>query len=410
MVPTAHVLGDGRHVDVSYSAEVPTSDRGPTGHSGPRAIPTTFRDRIRSAGSTGWRVVGLLLAISLSYTALVSFSGLVVPFLLAVVVGSIGVPFVDRLERLRVPRPLGALVLIAGLLAVVGGTIWLVVGGIVEESLEIRLALADGLNEIDGWVADGGWIGDPDRVVDDTFEQGRPLLTGAASWATTIFSSAVAFAIGAFLSFFMLYYLLVDWDRITGWLAGHLGVPGETGTWIINDATDVVRRGFGALTLTSAITAAVIGLAMVLLGIPLAAAVAVATFVTSYVPYLGAILSGAFAFLVALGSNGLGDAVAILVVILVAQNVIQTIVGNRLTSDRLSLHPLPSIISSVCGVAIAGLLGAMLSAPALALAIAVGRRVSASTDDSGVVPPIEGDPGSDGVFDPVDGDDGPDPA
>lgn len=63
-----------------------------------------------------------------------------------------------------------------------------------------------------------------------------------------------------------------------------------------------------------------------------------------------------------------------LIVILVAQNIIQTLVGNRLTSERLNLHPLASIISSVCGVAIAGLLGAMLSAPALALVIAVARR------------------------------------
>lgn len=144
---------------------------------------------------------------------------------------------------------------------------------------------------------------------------------------------------------------------------------------IIDDAVSVVRRGFGALIITSLVTSAVIGAAMLVLGLPLVLTVVVVTFLTSYIPYLGAILSGGFVFLIALGSGSVSDAIVMLVVVLIAQNVIQTIVGNRLTSDRLQLHPLPSIISSVCGVAIAGLLGAMLSAPVLALALAVARRL-----------------------------------
>ncbi len=127
------------------------------------------------------------------------------------------------------------------------------------------------------------------------------------------------------------------------------------------------------------------------------------TFITSYVPYLGAILSGAFAFLVALGSGSTRDAVVILIVVLVAQNVIQTIVGNRLTSTKLSLHPLPSIIASVCGVAIAGLLGAMLSAPAFALAIAVRRRLRDPEMVAGVTVPSPGSHGG------ADADHGGDP-
>jgi predicted PurR-regulated permease PerM len=338
-----------------------------------RSHPT--RDRIWSWGGTAWRLVGILLAASMIYTLIAAFSGLVVPLLLAIVVGTLGVPMIDRLGRHGVPRPVGALLLIALIIVVVIATILVVVRGVVDEAIEIHAVMVEGVSQVDDWLPRGGVTDDPAGMVDAAADQGRPLLAGAATWATTVFSGAVTFGIGAFLALFMVYYILVDWARVRGWVARHLGVSDELGVLIIDDAVSVVRRGFGALTITSLVTSAVIGAAMLVLGLPLVLTVVVVTFLTSYIPYLGAILSGGFVFLIALGSGSVSDAIVMLLVVLIAQNVIQTIVGNRLTSDRLQLHPLPSIISSVCGVAIAGLLGAMLSAPALALALAVARRL-----------------------------------
>ncbi len=123
-------------------------------------------------------------------------------------------------------------------------------------------------------------------------------------------------------------------------------------------------------------TAVLIGAAMLILDLPLAFTVALVTFVTSYIPYLGAIFSGTFGFLVALGAGGTTDAIILLVVILVVQNVVQTVVGNRLASTSLSLHPIASLISTIVGAAIAGLLGATLSAPVLAAIIAIRQRVT----------------------------------
>jgi putative heme transporter len=333
-------------------------------------------DAVRRWGVIGWRIVGILLAAAMSYLLLAAFSGLVVPVVLASVVGTLGVALVDWLEARRVPRPLGALAVIAGLFAVLLAATTVVVNGLIDEGAEIRALASEGVEAIDGWLSDGsGSTTASQHFVDQVAETGRPLLSGAASWATTVFSSALAFSIGVFLALFMLYYVLVDWTVVRRWVSTHLGVPPELGAAIIDDATAVVRRGFVALTLTSLVTTGAIGLAVLLLDIPLALAVMVVTFVASYVPYLGAILSGAFAFVIALGASGPRDALVLLAVILLVQNVLQTIVGNLFTTDRLKLHPLASIVSSVCGVAIAGLLGAILSAPALALALAVSRRV-----------------------------------
>jgi predicted PurR-regulated permease PerM len=294
-----------------------------------------------------------------------------------VVIGMLAVPVVDRLVAWRVPRPLAAMTFIAGLVTLIVAVAAVVVSEVIQQGLEIRLVVSAGLDEIDGWVSDGSTTSDAARDVDRAVDMGRPLLTGAASWATTIFSSALTFALGTFLALFILYYVLTDWTSVRNWTARHLGVSTDVGAGIVDDATSVVRNGFAALTVTSLVTTGLIALTVVILGVPLAVAITFVTFVGSYVPYLGAILSGAFAFLVALGASGPRDALILLVVILIVQNVVQAIVGNRMASDRLQLHPLPSIISSVCGVAIAGVLGAILSAPALALGLAVTRRLRA---------------------------------
>ncbi len=174
---------------------------------------------------------------------------------------------------------------------------------------------------------------------------------------------------------FLLHFILADWERLRGWVASHLGVPSDLGYEIVDDATTVIRRGFSALTVSSVTTAVIIGLTMVILGLPLAFTVALVTFVTSFIPYLGAIFSALFEFLVALGASGLTEALVLLVVILVVQNVVQTVMITKLTSDRLSIHPIASLISTIVGASLAGKLGATPSAPVLAMTIRIAQRV-----------------------------------
>ena len=98
--------------------------------------------------------------------------------------------------------------------------------------------------------------------------------------------------------------MLVDWQNLTGWVGAHLGLEADVGSEVVDDSAVAVRRYFWALTISAVVTAVLIGGAAWLLGVPLAFTIGVVTLVTSYVPYLGAIVSGAFATLIALGANG----------------------------------------------------------------------------------------------------------
>jgi len=128
---------------------------------------------------------------------------------------------------------------------------------------------------------------------------------------------------------------------------------------------------------------------MVVLDLPLAFTVALVTFVTSFIPYLGAILSGGFAVLVALGAGGLDDALIMLAVVLITQNVIQTLLLTKVTSDKLSLHPIVNLGSTIVGATIAGLVGATLSAPIVATLLAIRKRLLNYYTQQQVISPPE---------------------
>jgi len=329
-------------------------------------------------GRSSWLLLGIMGVAAISYAALAALSGIVVPLVIATVLGMLGVPLVDALERRRVPRGLGATLVLVGLIVIAIGSVAIAINGVIDQGDELRTQLTTAFDTIDSWLEELDVdAGVAEERVEQAKDFGVDVVPGVASWFTSAFSGVVAFVTGTLMGMFLLYFILADWERLKSWIGGHLGVPSKLGAEIVDDATSVIRLGFSALTISSIVTAVIIGLTMVILGVPLAFTVALVTFITSYVPYLGAIFSGAFAFLITLGATGLTEAIIMLVVILVVQNVVQTVMTTKLTSDRLSIHPIASLIATIVGAALAGLLGATLSAPVLSMTIRISRRIRA---------------------------------
>jgi len=205
------------------------------------------------------------------------------------------------------------------------------------------------------------------------------LASGLGAALASGLSGIFALFFGLFIGAVLLFYVLTDFPNIAQWIGGHLGnLPEGVGTGIVDDAVAAMRGYFRATTISGVVVSAVIGVAMLLLGIPLAGAVAIVTFLTCYIPFFGAIISGAFAFTVALGANGLTTAVILLVIVLIAQNVLQTVINARVMGDSLNLHPLIVLVVTMLGGIFGGLLGAALGAPTAALLVNAAKRLSAA--------------------------------
>ena len=333
---------------------------------------TTFR----TLGIGAWLALGIagVLALGLYLVALVA--DVAIPLAIAVVLAAILVPLADRLERWHVSRWLGATLVLILALSLVVGTLALIVGAITSQSDEIWTKLGASLQQLDdsSTVLEGASGG----LVPVAHELVR-VLTSGVLWP--VFSSASSFVIGTVLAIFMLLFLLKDWAQITRSTVGRLGLPTEVGQNILDGTVDAFRGYAAGLTIIGAANAAVVFIGALILGVPLAGTIALVSFVTSYVPYLGAFVAGAFAVLIAYGSGGVGVAMAMLAVVLLANNTIQNVVEPFAFGSRLRLHPLAVLLTVTTATMLFGVMGAILAAPLTSAALRAYRQLQ----DAGVI-------------------------
>jgi predicted PurR-regulated permease PerM len=276
------------------------------------------------------------------------------------------------------PRQIASLLVLIGIGALAAVAIGVVVIGIIDQGSEIVDQTQAAIDQTRGWLADQGMTV---LVVDDVQDQLSGFvdeaLPGLLAYVPSAFSGISSFLVGAFIALFILYFILAEWDSLTQWVATNLGVPQDLGEGIVADATRSFRDYFYVLTLASLPVAIMVWVAALVMSVPLAFTIALVTFVTSYVPYIGALISSVFALLIAFGSGGIVPALVMLIVILVAQNVVQPIVQRQLERNALDLHPIAGFGSTIIGSVLFGILGATLSAPAVAMVMRVRDRIRA---------------------------------
>lgn len=338
-------------------------------------------ERLRTHGLNAWYVLGIVALVVVAWTAFTWLSALTVPLVVAIVVGVLFMPMVDRLSQWMSRYAAAGIVLVVALAL----GVWIVkiaVEGVLDQAPLIFEELSAGFEAMVAWLADFGWNLDAEEVIAALEDAVLGLVPGIGGAIGSAFSSLAALLVGTFVALFMLYFIMADWELLSSFTGTHLGVPAELGNGIVEDTVWSMRKYFYVLTITALVTAVMIAVTMGILGLPLVAAVFLVTWATSYIPYIGAFFSGAFAFLIALGSGGLTDAMIVLVVILVAQNVVQPVVQAKMTEDQLNIHPVVAFGSTIVGGAVAGILGATLSAPIVAMVVSINRRVREYGDEA----------------------------
>src|SRR4029078_12713973 len=147
------------------------------------------------------------------------------------------------------------------------------------------------------------------------------------------------------------------------WVDRHLGVPPPVATLITGGVIRSLRGYFRGVTLVAAFTGIVVGLAAWLLGVPLAGTIGVVTFVTAYVPFIGAFVAGAFAVIIALGAKGTTIALVMLLIVILANGLLQNIVQPFAMGAALDLHPLAVLVLTIGAGCLFGMIGLVLAAP-----------------------------------------------
>jgi predicted PurR-regulated permease PerM len=274
-------------------------------------------DWLRTRGTAAWLVVGVVVLLGIVLVALGLVTPVLIPLVIAGVLAAILVPLVDLLESWHVARWLGAaLVLLLGL-SIVVAVLVLVLRVLVAQGDEIWAQVSAGLDSAGNQVDPGSDAGA--ELVGILQAALRLLTLGVLG---SLVSSATVFLIGVVLGMFMLLFLLKDWGPITTWTTTHVGLPPRLADEVLQGTVRAFRGYALGLTELGAANAVVVGLGALLLQVPLVGPIALVTFVGSYVPYFGAFVAGGFAVVIALGANGLPTALAMLAVVLLANNTI----------------------------------------------------------------------------------------
>jgi putative heme transporter len=349
---------------------------------------------LRNLGLASWFALGAALAVAGLLALLAATATISRPVVAALVVAAVVSPVVAALERRGVPRALGAALVLLGLVAIGVLVVVLVVGGITSQKEAIDAYASAAADRAASWLEDAGVSGAGAASASDQARAGVPdMLSTIVHGVATGISGLTSLVFGLSFAALSLFFALKDGPSMGAWVERHMGVPRPVATTITGNTLTSIRRYFAGVTIVAAFNAVVVGLGALVLGVPLAGTIAVVTFATAYVPYVGAFLAGGLAVVVALGSEGFVTAVIMLVIVLLANGLLQNLLQPFAFGATLGLHPLVVLIVTVGAGCLVGMAGLVLAAPLTSAAVHIAADLGAGRAAAGrasdVVTPAE---------------------
>ena len=337
---------------------------------------------LRDLGVSAWLLLGVAAVVVGLIYVLSLVQAIAIPLIVASIVAAVLSPVMARMQRRGVPRGLGAGIVLVAVVVIGAALIFLVLRGVADESPQISAKLKQGADRITTGVKDLGVSEKAAKSAEQDAKSSlskasRTLLNGVAKGLETLSSLAV------FLSFTViaLFFMLKDGPQLRDWMDRHTGLPVDVARTISGRTLSSLRAYFAGVTIVSAFTTVIVGVAAVLLGVPLAGTIALVTFVGGYVPYIGAWVAGAFAVLIALGDGGTGTAIAMAVVVLLANGVLQQMVQPIAFGATLDLHPLAVLAVTVAGGCLFGTIGLILAAPLTSAAVKIATDLERASSE-----------------------------
>jgi putative heme transporter len=296
-------------------------------------------------------------------------SVIVLPVMFALTIAPALTPVSGMLRR-RLGRPAAAVALLFGL-AVVAGLIALVAISVLAQYDELVDSLTQAVDDIVEMLE-----GEPFNL---SLEGSEDVTSSLADFSDEAFGYAVAgvqvgIAVvgGVVLAVAVLYFVLRDGAALWAWIL----------EWFAPESRPAIDRagrhawaelaGFiRGTAIIAFVDASLIGIGLWLLGVPVAFALAVLVFIGSFIPFVGAFLSGLVAVLVAFADGGWKIGLATLILVVAVQFVEGNFLQPIIQSRTVDLHPAVILLAVAAGASLFGIVGAYLAVPVTAVVFAV---------------------------------------
>lgn len=299
--------------------------------------------------------------------------GATVPLIVAALVSTQLLPLIGWATSRGVSRGLAVAASLIGVVLITAGLAWLFSDALFGNLGGVGQDISEGADKVVAWLRDNNdWAKQHEDAIREFLKSILPAAKNAAggilSGALGGLALAAQLISGALLMFVFLLYILTSGDSIWGWIENRFSPDRRdrvtlAGRAAWNAATGYIR----GIALVALIDSTVIALGMLVIGTPHLGTLALLSFVTLFIPILGAWVSGAVIVLITLAAVGTGAAVAMAAVILIAQQLDSMFVTPLVYQKTVSLHPIVTLTAVIVGSQLLGIVGAFLAVPMVAV-------------------------------------------
>lgn len=331
--------------------------------------------QLTSAAAVSWRLLVVAAAVVAATLALSELRLVVLPVVVALLLATFLVPPTRWLRRRGWPSSLAALTVMAASLLLLAGVIAAIAPTIADELDELGSSAREGIERVSDWLV-GGPLGlseqDLDRTIDSGLAQLREngdLVAGGVLSGALILLEVVA---GALLAVVLLFFFLKEgesmWNRLVGFFPEH---KSEQVHELGGRAWTTLGAYLRGISIVAVVDAVLIGIVLLVVGVPLVVPLMVLTFFGAYFPLIGATLAGSVAALVALVSQGFVSALIVVVAIVLIQQLEGDLLYPVVVGRNVELHPVVVLLALTAGAVLGGVIGAFLAVPIAAVATAI---------------------------------------
>jgi len=330
---------------------------------GAAALPGWYR----TAAAGSWRLLAIMGAIVATIYALVYLRVIVLPVIIALLLSTLLVPVVGWLQRRGLSSGLATALAMITAVLVLAGIATAVAPSVADQFGELRPRAEQGVREASDVLADPPFNlsrSELNERVDEGLaklrENSGPLARGVTSGAVLLGEVVTGLIVTVLLTFFF----LKDGPQMWAWIVGLFTERRR------RDADQLGRRMYSALSgyvrgiaLVGLVDAILIGIALLIIGVPLVVPLMIITFFAAFIPLIGAFVAGLVAVLIALVSGGVVDALFVLGAIILVQQVEGHLLYPLLMGRTVHLHPAVIVIALGAGGILAGIVGVFLAVP-----------------------------------------------
>jgi predicted PurR-regulated permease PerM len=336
---------------------------------------------LQIAAAWSWRVILVIVLLSGIVWLTRYLSEVFIPLAVAILLTALMLPVAERLKKWGLPRSAATAITVIGAVASIVGVLIVIGGQIAGQGAELSSNVVNGFNKLSEWLNNGpltewlrngplhmnaAWLDSSTwvtRITDFLRESGSTIATYAAELGAQVGH----FFAGLALALFSLFYFIYDGRGIFTFLLKFS--PRHS-----RDRVDqAALRGWRSLSsyvratiLVALVDSLGVLIVALILGVPVAPALAALVFLGAFVPIVGALVSGSVAVLVALVALGWVQALIMLGGVILVMQVEGHVLQPFLLGRAVKLHPLAVLLSIAIGIIVGGIIGALLAVPLLA--------------------------------------------